>query len=608
MSYTDLTWMIGGPQGSGVDSSATLFARAAVAAGYWVYGKREYHSNIKGEHSYFVVRVKTTPVHSNTDPVHLLATFEPSTAQIHADEVVGGLIYDPAGIDPAQLPLANTASRFALPYDALLSELAAETGKTVTDLAIYKNTMAVAASCALLGIPLTAIETALKSLFTGGKAKLVAPNLNAAQKAMAAVAALPGADQFEYRLVAPENPPAPGSRLVLNGAVATALGKLKAGCRMQTYYSITPAVDECIYLEEHPEYGTVVFQCEDELAAINMAIGAATTGIRASTSTSGPGFSLMAEGLGWAGINEVPVVVFNYQRGGPSTGLPTRHEQADLLFALHAGHGEFPRLLVAPGDLHEYFHDAFEAFNWADRYQTPVIVLTDKAVANNTQSIERFDEGPLRIDRGELVISDPGLPLEAALAQFPRFAVTESGISPRPVPGNPGTIYWMTGDEHTELGHITEEPEMRIAMHTKRMKKLDLAAAEIPQDRQFKLYGPPTAPLTVVSWGSTKGAILDAMAVLAEQGVIVNFLQIRLMSPFPVDGVTRVLSQAQQLVGVEANYTAQLCRWVRMNTGIDIPHLILKYTGRPMSETELVAALKTVIADKPEQVVLTYGR
>lgn len=613
-THNDISWMIGGPQGSGVDSSATLFARSAAAAGYWVYGKREYHSNIKGEHSYFVIRTKTEPVNSNVDPIHLLATFENSTAQIHGHEIVsgGGLIYDPKATDPEQVGLVPGVVLFPLPFDQLIQEMADESGQNPVKLAIMKNTIAVAASLALMGVEIAAIEEALKGLFTGRKEKLVGLNMAAAQKAYSAIQGCEHFSTFGYRL-AEANPPAKDSRLVINGAVATALGKLKAGCRVQTYYSITPAVDECIFLEEHPEYGIVVFQCEDELAAMNMASGAATTGVRASTSTSGPGFSLMAEGMGWAGINEVPVVVFNYQRGGPSTGLPTRHEQGELLFAIHAGHGEFPRLVMAPGDLNESYEDAFYSFNYADRYQTPVIVLVDKAMANNTQTIERFDDAHLKIDRGELVSANSHdtsgeIDLEKAMATFPRFALTESGISPRPLPGTPGHIYWMTGDEHTEYGHITEDPEIRNPMHEKRMRKLDLAAREIPESRQWTLYGPEEADLTLVSWGSTKGTLLDAMAVLQkEKGITVNFLQIRLMHPFPTEAVTRILSKAKRLACVESNFTAQLAQLVRMRTGIQIPHEVLKYTGRPISETEIVAAVQSIVKEQTKKVVLTYG-
>jgi 2-oxoglutarate ferredoxin oxidoreductase subunit alpha len=613
----DFSWMIGGPQGTGVDSAATLFARTCATAGYWIFGKREYHSNIKGEHSYFNVRVKPTPVRSSVDPLHLLATFENSTADIHADEIVdnGALIYDTKATDPAKLPLTEGFRKNGLlvgiSFDTLLEELAQELNTTATKLSILKNALAVAASLALIGVPIQALQETLEAMFTGRRAKLVPMNIKAAEKAYAAIAAMPACAAFPYRLVAQDNPPEKASRIVVNGAVATAMGKLKAGCRFQTYYSITPAVDECIYLEEHPEYGIVVFQCEDELAAVNMAIGAATTGMRASTATSGPGFSLMAEGLGWAGINEVPVVVFNYQRGGPSTGLPTRHEQGELLFAIHTGHGDYPKLVLAPADLNEYYEDAFYAFNYAERYQTPVIVLPDKALANNTQSIYKFKDDHLKVDRGDLVSNTKRLEdmsFEEMVAKYPRFKITDSGVSPRPLPGQPGTIYWTTGDEHCEYGHITEEPEIRVPMHAKRMKKLALALKEIPEERQYRLYGPKDAPLTVVSWGSTKGTILDAMDVLADEGIIVNFLQIRLMSPFPSEAVGRLLNQAKQVVSLESNISGQLAQLIRMRTSFDIQHNIRKWTGRPPSENEVVAALREVYQKQTKEVVLTYGR
>ncbi len=607
---TEVNWMIGGPQGTGVDSSATLFARSMAVAGYWVYGKREYHSNIKGKHSYFQIRVKHEPVHSNVDPIDVLATFEKSTAEIHAHEILpdGALIYDPVSTKPEELEMAKTVKLFPLPYDDIIKEIAEETGSNPMKLVIMKNTVSVAASLALYGVDIHAIEDALNGIFTGRKAKLVPLNMLAAEKAYAAIRKLDGFGEFAYKIAKPANPPAKESRLLMNGATAAGLGKLKAGCRFLTYYSITPAVDECIYLEGQPEYGMVVMQCEDELAAINMANGAGTTGMRTSTATSGPGFSLMAEGIGWAGINEVPVVIFNYQRGGPSTGLPTRSEQADLLFAIHTGHGEFPKIVMAPGDMEECFEDAFYSFNYADRYQTPVIVLPDKALANGTETINRFNTDGYKIDRGETVgpQADPA-DIEKALSIYPRFKVTDSGISPRPVPGNPGTIYWMTGDEHTEVGHITEDPEIRMAMHEKRFRKLDLAAKEIPIERQFKLYGPADADVTLVGWGSTKGAVLDAIPELAKQGITVNYLHIRLMSPFPAEGVSEILKKAKRVVAMESNFTAQLAQLIAMKTGFLIPHQVLKYTGRPISQTEVENAVAKVTSENAEKVVLTYG-
>jgi 2-oxoglutarate ferredoxin oxidoreductase subunit alpha len=612
----DLCWMIGGPQGTGVDSSATLFARSCAAAGYWIYGRREYHSNIKGEHSYFQVRVKTEPVNCHVDPVQLLATFENSTAELHAFEVVadGAFIYDPKVTDPAKLNLAPGVLKFPIPFDEILEEIAKETGKTVTSLAIIKNTIAVAASLALSKMEIGAIEEALNGLFTGSKAKLIPLNMKAATRAFELMNKHPDLEKFNYVMEKPKQMPAKNSRYLMNAAIATGLGKLKAGCRLQTYYSITPAVDECIWLEDLSAYGLPVIQCEDEIAAVNMAIGAATTGMRASTSTSGPGFDLMTEGLGWAGINEVPVVVFNYMRGGPSTGLPTRHEQTDLLTCVFSGHGEYPKIVMAPGDAVEQFYDTFDAFNYADRYQTPVIFISDKLLANNTICVPKLDDSNLKIDLGLLAGTDAKFDennMEAALAKFPRFEITESGISRRPLPGTPGHIYWMTGDEHTEFGHITEDPEIRIPMQEKRMKKLDLAAQEIAQDNQYILHNPyneKNPDVTIVSWGSTKGVIMDSIRVLKEEhNLSVNFLQIRMMSPFPTNAVAEVLKNAKRAVVVESSFGGQITQLITMRTGLHIEHEVLKWSGRPISETELVAAIREIKEKQTRKVVLSYG-
>ncbi len=602
------SWMIGGPQGTGVDSSATLFIRACAVAGLNVYGKREYHSNIMGEHSYFQVRVSETPVNSHVDPVHLLATFDDETAHIHAHEVVPGgyFFYDETVTKLEKIEIHPEVKTLALPYAQILQEVAAETGQPLAKLQIMKNTIAVAASLALTGFEIKYIEKALMGIFTGSKAKLVPMNMKVAERAYQFIQENV-TERFPYRITSvPGAPP----RMLMNGTTAVALGKLKAGCRFQSYYPITPASDESVYLEGHPEYGVNVVQCEDEIAAMCMAVGAALTGVRAGTSSSGPGFGLKAEGLGWAGINEVPVVVLNYQRGGPSTGLPTRHEQGDLLYSIFIGHGEYPKIVLAPGDMSQCFYDAFNAFNYADRYQTPVIIVPDKALANNTASIELFDESGLRIDRGKRA-SDEYLAELASKpeyqGQYHRFNNSEDGISTRALPGQEHGIHWYTGDEHDTLGHITEDPETRIMMHSKRMRKLQTALKEIPQDQQYMLFGPENADYTIVTWGSCKGPILDALPILQSDGISMNVLQIRMMSPFPVDGVTRILERAKVKIGIEQNFTGQLARLVRMETGIKMDHLVTKFTGRPMSETEIVAALREIANKKTEKVVLTYG-
>ena len=600
----DLSWMIGGPQGTGVDSSATLFARACVAGGLWIFGKREYHSNIIGEHSYFQIRVSSEPVRSHLDPVHLLATFEDSTARIHAHEMApgGALIYDPTVTHPENLNLPKETLLVPLDYAEVLRQVAADTGESFSKLVIMKNTISVAASMALLEFDESNIENALTGIFSGRKAKLVPMNMNVARKAYSLIKK-EYIEKFPYKLEPIANVP---KRLVMTGNTAVALGKLKAGCRFQTYYPITPASDESVYLEGLPEHGMMVMQCEDEIASVEQAISASIMGVRASTSTSGPGFSLMAEGIGWGGMNEVPVVIVNYQRGGPATGLPTRHEQGDLLFTIHFAHGEFPRLVLAPADHEEYFYDAFEAFNYADRYQTPVILLCDKGIANNTQSILPFDDSRLKIDRGKIATKED-MNRYAVDGMYKRFAKTESGISPRTIPGMRGGIFWMSGDEHDEFGHIDESAANRVPMHEKRMKKLDLARHEIPEKDQVRLFGDPNAPITLVSWGSPKGPILDAMPKLKKEGVNVNFLQVHLIWPFPTESVTRILTKAKKVINIEMNYSAQLGSLIRRETGIQVHHNVLKWNGRPMSETEIFDAVREIAKKDSEKVVLTAG-
>jgi 2-oxoglutarate/2-oxoacid ferredoxin oxidoreductase subunit alpha len=306
------------------------------------------------------------------------------------------------------------------------------------------------------------------------------------------------------------------------------------------------------------------------------------------------------------------VVITLYQRAGPSTGLPTRHEQGDLSFALHAGHGDFPRIILASGDLEESFYDVVKSFNLAERYQMPVIHLLDKAMANADQTCESFDPDRVKIDRGLLVRSvrnGNGNVSSGGGENFERFKFTETGISPRPVIGTEGGIYWNSGDEHDQNGHITEDPTNRMMMMEKRMGKLDLAAREIPIEDKVVLHGPEQAPITLLSWGSTKGAILDAMDALREQdGISVNFLQVRLISPFPTKEVKDALSNARKLVDVEMNYTAQLAGLLREKTGMPTDHQVVKYNGRPMSCDEVYDAVKQISSGTaPERLVLTNG-
>jgi len=650
----DLSWMIGGPQGSGVDSSANVFARACAAGGLNVFGKREFYSNIMGEHSYFALRAHSNLVRSHIDAVNVLATFEAETLFRHAREVTddGAIVYDPslAKTRLADVPtiekrldaelktylishgvgetlddmLAASKQRgvslVPIPFKALLDQIADEFQiDQLSKITRVVNMLAVGASFGLLGFDFAMMRSALEDVFRA-KAKIVEMNAAGARKAYDIARSL--VPDFRYGL---ERISRTGPRLFLTGSQATALGKLYGGMRFQTYYPITPASDESEFLEENeildlnghgltPEAGApakpkggsmLVVQTEDEIAAVTMATGAALTGARSATATSGPGFSLMMEGIGWASINEVPLVITLYQRAGPSTGMPTRHEQGDLRFALHAGHGESPRIVLASGDFEECIRDGFLAFNYADRYQMPVIHLVDKALANSYATIAPPDLSDLRIDRGALATGNDGYSKDNP---YKRFDLGNGPISPRALLGQDGTIFWNTGDEHDEMGHITEDPGLRNAMMEKRFAKLDLAAREIPSDAKLTYFGPKDAGTVIVSWGSTKGALLDALDRLWAEGAKIGYLHVRLINPFPVAEVRAFLVKAKRRIAVEMNFAGQLAGVVREHTGIEMTHFILKYNGRPMSNTELYDAIRSASRGKAEKrTVLTRG-
>src|SRR5271155_22482 len=515
MKRDDFSWMIGGAQGSGVDTPASIFAKAVATAGFHLYGTREYYSNIKGEPSYFQVRFGTRFLRSHVNTVDLLATFDDETVARHAFEVRkdGAVVFDKdlvdnkieniptmepnvvkslkAELDKQDLPytisgVLEVARRrgvhlYPIPYMDILKALADKLGETsLSSMTRMTNVMSVAGSFALLSFPKEALDDAIRKQFKS-KPKVAATNISAVDATYDYVTKN-FAGSFSHSLGEPER--AGEERILVRGSSIIGMAKIAAGCRLQTYYPITPASDESEYLESHESFevggpasapggSIVVVQTEDEIAAVLMAIGGGLAGVRASTSTSGPGFSLMAEGIGWAGMNEVPVVVTLYQRGGPSTGLPTRHEQGDLRFALHTGHGEFPRIVLASGDLEESFYDVAKAFNFAEKYQLPVIHIVDKAMANSDQTYKMFDPTLVKIERG-LMLSGTVPESESDHGEFLRFKETPNGISPRPVIGTQGGIYWNTGDEHDEKGHISEDPTNRVMMMDKRMRKLDV--------------------------------------------------------------------------------------------------------------------------------------
>ena len=640
MAIKSINWMAGGPQGSGVDTASNIFGRACGYGGLYVFGRREYHSNIKGLHSYFHQRISTQELLANVNAVDLLAAFDAETVVRHMEEVVaeGGIIVDSAQLNTKVLDIPTLPPEykaeiqrfmkekgvgetvndwleyakkrnvqvFPVPYMALLNQIGQKLGiAQISKITRMINVLTIGVSFALLKYDRELSEKAVRDTFSE-KGKIADMNVLALNHAYD-YAVNTFKNSFKHTL---EKTAITEERIFLTGNQAVAMGKVLGGCRVQTYYPITPAADESEYLEAHEILKTsgedeaiLVIQTEDEIAAINSASGAALAGARAATSTSGPGFSLMVEGLSWAGNSEVPVVVTYYQRGAPATGLPTRHGQADLRFVMHAGHGEFPRIILASGDIKECFYDAAKVFNLAEKYQMPVIHLLDKAMANCSQTFPVFEYGKFKIDRGQLLTEKD---LEGK--EYRRFQFTETGVSPRVPLGTKNGVHWYTGDEHNEDGHISEEPLNRTLMMEKRMKKLELVEKEVPLEDKLAFFGDEKSENVVLSWGSPKGAILEALNMLREEGLTLGFLQVRMIAPFPTDHVRKALAGKKRVIDIEDNYLGQLGEVVKEKTGVAPNFHILKYTGRPMTTTEVYDALKLILTGKAaERQVLMFG-
>mgnify|MGYP003296073361 CR=1 FL=1 len=666
-----LTWVIGGAQGSGVDSAANIFSRACAQGGLHIFGKREYYSNIKGEHSYFTVRVSDNPIRSHVDEINVLVSFDAETVFKHADKVTkgGAIIYD-SGLVKTNINEVPTIDKYAaeriaqmleksgkdftiqgmlnyaqdrgvflygISYFSLVKEFSQQINEpSLSKLTRMINVMALSASMATLDFDRDVLAKAIRRIFKS-KQKIAEINVAAADYAYNHMRSKYDTSKFPFNL----NCKRPASDILLiQGNQSSAMGKIVAGCRFQTYYPITPASDDSEFLESNQlikeidgnKGSIVVVQTEDEIAAIAMAIGGALTGVRAATATSGPGFSLMAEALGWAGINEVPLVVSLYQRTGPSTGLPTRHEQGDLMFAINAGHGEFPRIVYASGDIEESFYDTIRVFNLAEIYQLPVIHMLDKAIANSIMTCKALDQTKIPINRGKLLPDfldnhvnkeskqdDGGYDTQEQRQRYLRFKLDSSPISPRAILGTENTVFWNSGDEHTEDGHITEDPVIRTKMMNKRMSKLDVALNEITDDDKLVVYDhwlenhdepSPDIDMVIISWGSTKGAILDAIDQLRidRKEIRLKFIQLKLLHPFPTQLVEKMIGNGGTLIDVEMNYTSQLAIIFEQNIGRKVDYRIVKYNGRPMSSSEIYNALLRIHSgDAPRRIILEHG-
>ena len=585
MIVNELSFLIGGEAGSGITRSGSLFAKACMRGGLNVFCINDYQSLIRGGHNYYLARVASKEIHSQTDDVNLLIALNAETVALHRDELTteGGIIYDKDDVSLKPEALATENLRL---YPIPLRKIVIDELKQPHNL-IMRNTVALGAAVAVIGYELGMLEETLKDTF---KPEIAESNIKAARIGHE-YAKRNFDDSFAFRLEKTQE--AGKRRIFLSGNEAVGLGALRAGCKFYSAYPMTPTTGVLHFMTANErDYNLVALQPEGEIAAMNMVVGAAFAGARAMTATSGGGFCLMSEGFGMAGMTETPVVVMVGQRPGPSTGLPTYSAQGDLQFVLHAGQGEFPRVVIAPGDIEECFYETMRAFNWAEKYQLPVILLTDKYLTESERSVEPFDVDRVKIERGILISGQFDSEKE-----YGRYEITETGVSPRALPSIKRAIVRANSDEHDERGLTSEDPIVTTTMMDKRMRKLSTIAKEF-EERNIettKSFGPEEAQATIVSWGSTKGPILEAMKLLIQEGIAVSYLQIVYLFPFPKARVSQILQKAKKTIIVECNKTSQLSSLIREHTLRKVDHKILKYDGRPFDPGFLAEKIKEVL-------------
>ncbi len=564
---TDFTWKIGGPAGLGIMTTGLIFSKAFSRGGYHVFDYAEFPSLIRGGHNTHQSRVSSEKIASQNKPVHILVALNRETIEKNSSELAenGITIYDGEMIKGAV-----EGNSISVPFARLAKE---SCGKE-----LMANNVALGSSVALLGYDIEMLNGVIIDVFKDKGAEVAAANLNAAK---AGYDYVKGNCKKPFAITAKKI--SDSRKYLLTGNEAIGAGAISAGCRFYSGYPMTPTAAILSYMAQHQkDFGVVVKQAEDEIAAVNNAIGAGFAGARAMTATAGGGFALMVEGYGLAAMTETPVVIVVGQRPGPATGMPTWSSQADLRFVLHAHQDDFPRIVIAPGDVEDAFRMTGDAFNIAEKYQTPVIILVDKYLCESRKTAEELEM--VKIERGELISGFKG--------EYERYKLTKTGISPRVLPGTKGAVVIANSDEHNEKGQSTEDPAMRRKMMEKRMKKLELFAKEMPQP---KTYGDADAEITLVCFGSVKGPALEAMKELKKKGINSSVIHLTYLSPFPEKEMKKLLKEANKLLSVENNFTGQLAGLIREKTGKNITKMLLKYDGRPFYPEEIAEKAMKVL-------------
>ncbi len=577
-----LKLLAGGEAGDGVFAVSDMLALMFARAGLEVLTTQTYSSRIRGGHINASVRVAEQELRSQGDELDLLIALDLETVELHRKTVRDGgvILYDNS---QGEIDLGDLEQRQVTVFPIAARKIARER----LSAPIMKNIV-------MTGAALTAVNFDPEFEFLGGLIrerflqkgeKVVAKNLEAAAAGRELV--LQANKALHYKMEKRERP----RKMLLQGSDAVSFGALVAGCRFMASYPITPASDIMEYLvSKFPKFNGVMVQAEDELSAINMAVGAAFSGARSLAASSGPGIALMIEALGLAAVTETPLVLVDVQRCGPSTGMPTRMEQADLNLLIYGAHGEVPRIVIAPSDIEECFYQTIRAFNLAEKYQCPVIIATDQYLSQSQRTTWPFDLSKAHIDRGWLLTDDE---LNNLDSPFRRYLITERGISPRTVPSQEKGIFKTTGVEHVESGNATENPEARTRMMNKRFLKLETFRREDMQPP--RTFGNPESDITIVGWGSTKGVILEVMERFRqEEGIDLRLMQVLDIWPFPDQAAADILRASRQVVVVENNFTGQMANLIRQQTGIECSKVV-KYNGAPFAPKELYQRLKELI-------------
>ena len=550
--------LIGGSAGQGMDTVSNFLEKAFKKNGAYVFSNKDYMSRVRGGHNFTQIRFGDEPIYSHEESLDLILALDENTVNFHKNRLNNGGII----ILDESIKVENRDNLLKLPLK-----------KTAISLGIPKGFTSVAAGAILKYF---SFYGDFENLFSKKLDEKVR-NLN-----IAAIKSGYTMVNSKYSLKCNDL----SNHILINGNDAIALGAISGGLDFYSAYPMTPATSIMTYLaKKQVEVGLIVDQAEDEISAINMAIGASYAGARSMTGTSGGGFSLMVEALGFAGIAEIPLVVVDSQRPGPATGLPTRTEQSDLSFILTASHGEFPKIVVAPRNAEDAFYKTTKALNIADKYQTVVLLLTDQYLADSTLTIPKYDLNKVTIDR---YISDGKYLSEDE--EYKRFKVTESGISPRLIPGNlKNQVVIVDSDEHTEEGHITESTEVRIEQMDKRFRKISLIENDLEEPEYI---GNEDIDVLLIGWGSTYGALKDSVDILNKSGVKVGALSFGDIYPLPKENLNKYYKKAKKIINVEQNFTGQFGKLVTQETGILMSYSILKYDGRQITGNEIADRIR----------------